>query len=182
MAQKDRGQNLYPDLAQCEKLWDQYHTPPHVIRHCVAVAKTASLIGRRLNEKGYQLNIPLIEASGLLHDIVRTEDFHWEKGANIAGGLGYNDVAGIIRLHMKYRIDGEKEEITETDLICLADRVVKEDRYVGPDERMDYIIHKAEGEPGAEKRIRESYRHILALKRRIERTIGMSMEDLMCSE
>lgn len=172
----------YPDLAACEALWEAWDTPGHVIGHCKAVSATASAIGRKLNEKGSRLNIPLIEAAGWLHDIARTDEYHWEKGAEIAEKQGWTDVAEIIRIHMNYRIDGKTPEITETDLVCMADRMVKEDHYVGPDERMDYIIEKAREFPGSEARIRSSFREIRALKKRIEGLMGISVEDLMCSE
>lgn len=172
----------YPGLAACEALWKEHHTPRRVIGHCKAVSKTASAIGEKLNEKGYNLNIPLIQSAGWLHDIARVEEEHWKKGAEIVKNLGYPDVADIIEAHMFYRIDGSKEEIAELDLVCLADRMVKEDHFVGLDERMDYIIQKAKGFPGAEEQIRKSFCSIRALKSRIEGIIGMTIEALMGSE
>lgn len=182
MEERENTETKYPSLTECEALWKEYGTPPHVIGHCKAVSATAGAIAEALNEHGYHLNIPLIRAAGWLHDIARTDEYHWDKGAEIAEKNGYPDVADIIRVHMKYRISGSKEEITATDLICLADRTVKEDHYVGTDERMDYIIAKAKGEPGAEERIRASFCEIRALKKRIEETIGVTLEQLMCSE
>ena len=35
------------------------------------------------------------------------------------------------------------DKANETDMVCLGDRLVKEDRYVGLDERIDYVINKA---------------------------------------
>ena len=39
---------------------------------------------------GFDLNIRLITAAGLLHDIARVEDRHWEVGAELMKKLGYN--------------------------------------------------------------------------------------------
>ena len=64
-------------------------------------------------------------------------------GADIAAKLGYNDEADIIRVHMFYPEFSPVEKADETDMVCLGDRLVKEDRYVGLDERIDYVIDKA---------------------------------------
>ncbi|WP_165445379.1 HD domain-containing protein [Bacilliculturomica massiliensis] len=181
-AERQTQENQYPGLAECETLWREYGTPDRVIGHCKAVSAAAGAMARRLNEKGFRLNVPLTEAAGWLHDIARADDYHWDRGADLAERLGYSDVADIIRSHMSYLIDSKKEEITETDLVCMADRMVKENRYVGPDERMDYIIEKAKDFPGAEENIRASFREIRALKQRIEGIIGVGLDDLLGSE
>ena len=49
---------------------DRYNTPTHVIGHCKAVTLVAMTIGKELNEKGYNLDIELIQGAGLAHDAV----------------------------------------------------------------------------------------------------------------
>lgn len=125
------------------RLLKEYGTPEHVIRHCIAVADTALAIGRALNRAGYHLDTELIEGAAIIHDIARVCDRHWDVGADIAAKLGYNDEADIIRVHMFYPEFSPVEKADETDMVCLGDRLVKEDRYVGLDERIDYVIDKA---------------------------------------
>jgi HD superfamily phosphodiesterase len=60
-------------------LLKQYNTPVHVIRHCVKVTETALKIGQALNEKGCGLDLGLIQGAGLIHDIARVEEKHWES-------------------------------------------------------------------------------------------------------
>ena len=59
---------------------------------------------------------------------------------------------------MSYQRDPQSDAITETDLLCFADRVVREDRFVGLKLRMEYIIDKSIrlSHPEAEPRIRKS--------------------------
>ena len=171
----------HPDRQECLRLLKEYGTPEHVIRHCMAVADTAVRIGRALNEHGYHLDLELIQAAALIHDIARVENEHWEKGYQMARNLGYNQEADIIRVHMNYSPFSPVEHVTETDLVCLGDRTVKEDEYVGLERRMEYIIEKArkQGHPEAEKRILEKKQEARLLLDGIERTIGMTVDQLM---
>lgn len=72
-------------------------------------------------------------------------------------------------------------QATETDLVCLADRLVKEDRYVGIEERIQYIIDKAisSGHPEAEPRILAKKEELKAFVHDIETEIGMTIDELM---
>ena len=40
---------------------------------------------------------------------------------------------------MFYNCNPDRDEIDETDVICLSDRMVKEDKYVGLENRMQYV-------------------------------------------
>ncbi len=109
-----------------------------------AVADTACRIGRALNRHGHHFDLELVNAAGLLHDIARVEDRHWDVGAAFADKLGYQQEAGIIKVHMTYSPFHPLPQATETDLVCLADRLVKEDRVRGNrGDRIQYIIDKA---------------------------------------
>jgi hypothetical protein len=161
------------------KLLKQYHTPGHVIRHCVKVTDTALKIGQALNDKGCCLDLGLIQGAGLLHDIARVEDKHWEIGAAIAEAHGYFAEAEIIRIHMFYSCDPGGERITETDILCLADRMVKEDEYVGLDNRMQYILDKFRGNPEAFARISERVKENKLMIGRIEKILGVPIGSIV---
>lgn len=171
--------NKHPSREECLALLKQHRTPAHVVRHCVKVAETALKIGQALNDRGYGLDLGLIQGAGLIHDIARVEDKHWDIGADIASELGYDQEAAIIKVHMHYNCDPNKREITETDIICLADRMVKEDEFVGLDDRMQYVLDKFQGNQEAIERISERIKDNRAFIRRIERIIGASIDSLM---
>jgi len=169
----------HPSREECLALLAEYHTPEHVVKHCIKVTDTALKIGAALNEKGFSLDLGLIQGAGLIHDIARVEDKHWEVGADIASGLGYEEEAEIIRVHMFYNCDPKKKEINETDILCLSDRMVKEDEYVGLDSRMQYVLDKFKGNQEAVERISERIKDNRAMIRRIERIIGRTIESLI---
>ncbi|MBN7772551.1 HD domain-containing protein [Clostridium aminobutyricum] len=166
-------------VEECENLLKQYHTPTHVIRHCHAVAYAAMTLAEALNRAGSHLDIRLIQGAALIHDILRVEDKHWEKGAEIARNLGYEAEANIIAVHMTYELPKTVAELTETELVCLGDRVVKEDQYVGFEERMQYILEKVRGNKEAERRITQKIADTRILLAEIEDTIGMTIDELM---
>lgn len=174
----------HPDRDLCMQYLKEYNTPVHVIGHCRAVAETAYRIAEELNKHGYDLNLDLILAAGLTHDIARVEDEHWNRGAEFMAERGWLEEAEIIRVHMHYSPFSELKDLTETDMICLADRTVLEDTYVGLDKRMDYVIEKAI------KAGRLNAREIINSKKEItrqtiigiENIIGITLDQLMKGE
>ena len=97
---------------------------------------------------------------------------------------GWLDEAEIIRVHMHYSPFSELEDLTETDMICLADRLVLEDAYAGLDKRMDYVIAKAKkaGRANAEEIINAKKEITRKLIKEIEKTIGITFDQLMKGE
>ena len=169
----------HPSREECMELLKEYKTPDHVVRHCIKVTETALKIAEALNKNGYDLDLALIQGAGLMHDIARVDERHWEIGADIASGLGYQKEADIIRVHMFYNCNPDAEEITETDILCLADRMVREDEYVGLETRMHYILEKFKLNQEAFDRISERIKDNMTLIKKIEKIIGMSIDSLM---
>ncbi len=171
----------HPDRAQCMQMLAEYGTPVHVIGHCKAVAAVGYTLAKALNAKGYRLDLDLILAAGLLHDMARVEDMHWEAAAKYCERRGMNQEAAIIRVHMTYDPFNDLEHLNETDIICLADRTVLEDRYAGIDRRIDYIIAKAErqGHPEHKPHILRKKGETKILIDAIEAFLGCSMDALM---
>lgn len=171
----------HPDRQECERLLDEYGTPEHVRRHCRAVADTACTVAEELNKHGFELDVPLILAAGMLHDIARVKDRHWDVGAELMDSLGYHGESRIVKVHMTYSPFSDISEVTETDMVCLGDRTVMEDEYVGLDRRIDYVINKAKknGNPGAEPVILEKKKQTRKFIDQIEEIIGCTLDELM---
>lgn len=164
---------------QCLALLHEHRTPEHVIRHCMEVSEVAVSVGKSLKSKELKLDIGLIRSSGLLHDIARVYDEHWNVGADILLELGYEEEAGIIRQHMTYSLTTQLTEIRELDLVCLGDRTVLEDQYVGLERRMEYVFEKVRNNPMAIEIITAKKAQTEKLIVDIETHIGMTMDDLM---
>lgn len=171
----------HPTREDCFKMLESYGTPEHVRRHCIAVADTAYSIGAELKKNGYSMDLELIMAAGLLHDIARTEERHWDVAADYLEEFGFTEEAKIIRVHMTYSPFSQIEDVNETDMVCLGDRLVKENEYVGIDERIQYIIDKAVRNGHEEKIpfILEKKKDTQRLMDQIEDAIGISIDELM---
>ena len=70
------------------------------------------------------------------------------------------------------------DKLDETDLVCLGDRLVKEDQYVGLNDRIDYIIHKAGNRPEVNKRILQKKAETQKFMKCIEESIGQTIDSL----
>jgi len=171
--------NKHPDREECLRMLQEYNTPENVVRHCLAVTDTALKIASALNEKGFDFNLPLIQAAGLLHDIARVHKRHWIIGAVYAFQKGYIQEAKIIRRHMTYPFNTDPAKLKEIDMVCLGDRLILEDEYVGNDARMDYVIKKADGNKRVERIINERRQVNKVLIQNIEDIIGVPIEKLL---
>ncbi len=164
---------------EIEDLYVKWHTPDKVKAHCKAVSDVGVKLAEELNKHGYSLDLTLIKGTGLVHDVARIYDKHELIGYDILSELGYMDEANIVKVHMRYPKYNEIEELNECDIICLADRVVKENKYVGLDERIEYIIGKVpDGNPEVIERIllkKEETREVLD---KIAQIIGKSIDEL----
>ena len=108
----------YPDYNTSLALLKAEGVSVGVLKHVKAVHRFSVIIGKRLIEQGYKVNIPLLEAGALLHDIGRSKThglYHAIAGCEIAERLGLaDDVISIIRNHIGAGIT--KEEATEKGL------------------------------------------------------------------
>ncbi len=143
--------NYYPVRDECFKIMDEYGTPEHVKLHCHAVSIVGEAIAKALNAKGLKLNVPLVISAGCLHDIARVHSKHERVGAEYLVSLGLSEVADTIRNHTFHKITNKGFDITEEDVLCIADRLVVENKFVGAKKRMAYIAKKAVKKFGEEK-------------------------------
>ena len=164
-------------LKDAERLYERCQTPPHVIAHCREVTRVACGIAEQLNLHGYHLDVELVRGSGLVHDMARTCEEHWNVGARILRELGYEEEADIVEHHMFYQFNS-LDRLTETDMVCLGDRLVKEHDYVGVDERFQYIMDKAPDRPDVQERLTRRREEMRSLLNQIEDMIGISMDAL----
>lgn len=135
---------LIPSEQECAALLSKYDTPEHIISHSRMVAQVGCLLGTRLRKRDYPLNMDLLGASCLLHDIgkypciVEGGGYHDVKGEEILQAEGYPAVARIVVQHVVLR--GSKgDPIREEHIVFYADKRVVHDQVVSLEERFIYL-------------------------------------------
>ena len=119
-----------------EELFLRYETPSHIHDHTNAVATTAQRMALQLNQLGYGLDVELCRSAGELHDVNRLEPKHSQVAADNLQALGYEAIAHIVREHDR-ELRLSPEMFTETNLVFLADKLIKESTLVSIEHRYE---------------------------------------------
>ncbi len=165
--------------AEIEELYIVYQTPEHVVAHCRAVGRVAERIAKELMRSGVDIDPALVRAAGFAHDVMRKMDYHGERCADLLIEMGYPEEADLVRDHMT-RALGDPEHPTANDVLCLADRIVKEHAYVGPDARFeDLIIRRGQDKSEHLLRARDKIKDYIRV---IEKRIGRSFDSLFLEQ
>ncbi|MCL6478671.1 MAG: NTP transferase domain-containing protein [Peptococcaceae bacterium] len=165
------GRGDIPSERECLSLLKSIGVPDAVARHCRVVAGVAGDIARALNKAGCRLNIDLILAAGLLHDIAKGKADHALAGAEYLRELGYARVADIVESHMD-RQSCVGGIVTEADVVFLADKLVQEDKVVSLEQRFQHARDRLESNPDIVSCIEKRYRQAGAIKREVEKIIA----------
>jgi len=161
----------------CLDLLKKHKTPPNVVRHCFAVSNAAVNIAKALNKAGFSFDAQLVFRAALLHDIARVEKNHEKAGADIV--RPYDPAAAeIIGKHMHRELPARLSDITEGDIVSIADRSVFEDEFIGAKMRMGMLIDRFSDSPEAVKRLEEILSETLNLIDSIEKTTGENFNDI----
>jgi putative nucleotidyltransferase with HDIG domain len=115
---------------------DAHGMLPNIREHSFRVMEVASFLGEALTEAGFGLNLPLVTAGALLHDLGKTQCLgtltnHAELGAGILESLGYPHVAQVVREHV--HLDGsimDPRPLREAEVVNYADKRVLHDAVV----------------------------------------------------
>lgn len=120
--------SLWPSREEIEALWETYNTPAPVRAHCEAVALRA---GELAGQTGLTLDLALLNAACLLHDLVRDRPGHARAGGERLVQEGWPEVGALVAVHH----DLPREARAEAALLFLADKLVQETRPVTLEER-----------------------------------------------
>lgn len=128
-----------PSREECLQLFKQYNVPDGVLEHCKQANKIAVFLAKKLKEKGISINVEVVDAASLLHDVGRTKEFetvfnqkHGKEGYDRLKDK-YPEVAECVLTHGA-EIDGTKS-IWEQKVVQYADKRAKENGTVTIAER-----------------------------------------------
>ena len=125
-----------------------------VIDHSIAVSKTSVEIATRMRKNGVNVDVELVEAGALLHDIGRAKVHgiaHGRVGAEMLRELGYPELlariaethvlCGVLSDRNEQKSNDQKQNHTlmtiEEKIVCYADKITLENRKTTLMERYD---------------------------------------------
>lgn len=165
-----------PSERECRAMWARYGVSEDVKAHSLFVAELARLMAVHLNRRGFDLDLDLVVAGGLLHDLARNEPGHAAAGARIMEELGYGRTARVVASHMDIT---PAPRPREADLVYLADKLVRGDRPVSLNERFAGQLTRFAGEPEILRAVTTRMHNAQTIRDRIQAAIGFPPEDLI---
>ena len=152
----DRSERI-PSRERCLELMEWRRLPEHLRAHCLAVADLAVQMAQEYNRAGGYLDIALVEAGGLLHDLEKMQPFHAAAAADLLCQLGFAAVADAVRYH-EHLPEEKTGEIDEAVIIYLADKFFLGTVPCTLEERYGQRLRKYAGDAEAEAAIRRKQR------------------------
>ena len=136
-----------PSRGQCLDLIEQVRMPEHIKKHSFVVARIALYLGSLLNQNSHRLNLGLLEAGALLHDIAKaptliTGERHEDVGARMLEDWGYPLISNIVKEHVVLDVSVLNGPITESLLVNYSDKRVKHDQVVSLEDRFSDLTSR----------------------------------------
>lgn len=152
--------------------------PPAGQDHARQVARAALILGQALNQHGRALDLDLLLAGGLLHDLAKGQANHGRRAAAVLTDLGLPAVAAVVVEHndLPPPADGL---LHEHHLVCLADKAIRGCTLVEPRERYQHRLRQYSQNSQALQTIRQRMEHGLALQRLYELACGRPLLEVL---
>ncbi len=164
-----------PTERECMALLRDRNASRELVAHSRMVAEVARMLAVYLQSAGLVLNLELIKAGGLLHDLAKGEADHSAAGAEFLEKIGYSRVARIVASHTD--IEPKRlRPLDESDVVHMADKFVKGDMVGSLDERFEGPLKKFASRPEALRAVERRLRNATTISMQLENIIGGPLE------
>jgi uncharacterized protein len=167
-----RHPGAIPDEKECYALLQKHGTPEHIIAHSQKVWELGRLLGENLVKHDHTVDLDLLCASCLLHDIGKYPcildgaGYHDVRGEMILEQEGFPEVARIVVQHVVLR--GPKDApIREEHILFYSDKRVVHDELVSLDDRFVYLEQTYGKSPLAIERLMHMKEETIRLEKEI---------------
>jgi len=173
---KSSGSEL-PTPEEALALLKEAGCSPDVIAHSLTVTKIALRLARKLKSRGFNIDLGLVEAGALLHDLGRSKTHdvrHGYLGGEIARSIGLpKPLINIIERHVGGGITAEEAEklgmpkrdftpkSLEEKIVTYADKLVARDKSVNFEATLKEFSGKLGPNHPALKRLKKLRREML---------------------
>ncbi len=168
-----------PTEDECMALMTKiFRVENHIVEHCREVASVALALGKELNRNGCKMDLDLVSAAALLHDLARKKTYHAAAGAKILNELGYPRVAEVVGTHVDIHIQ-DQDPVSAGEVVCLADKLVRGNCIVSLETRFKEKMARYANIPKAKTGIKKRLNNALRMKQRLEKIIGSPLEAVL---
>ena len=164
-----------PTEERCFFLLNRHGVADQVIAHSRQVTALARKIAILLTQKGAQLDLNLITAAGLLHDLSKGKPHHAEAGMRIITVWGYPKVAAIVGSHIDI-VFADDHPPGEGEILYMADKLVEGVHTVSLEERFIESEKRYVGHADVIAAVRRRFACASLIKTRIENILGAPVE------
>jgi uncharacterized protein len=138
---------MIPTKDECLRLMNQYGMLSNIVDHSIQVTRVALYLAKELRKRGQRIDVSLVEAASLLHDLtkaesLRTSEDHARTGAELLKGMGYERVGEVVAEHIHLLKRNDASFISEEEIVYYADKRVQHDRIVSLEERFNDLVDR----------------------------------------
>jgi CTP:molybdopterin cytidylyltransferase MocA len=152
--------------------------PARGLAHGRAVARVAVRLGEAMNLHGQTLDLELLHNAALVHDIAKGSPGHEVRGGAMLMELGLSGLSSIVASHCDVP-PPETGVLTEKELVCLADKLVRCDMRVDVRTRFGEKLNQYMSDVEGCRAIHGRMANALALQALVEGITGQDMETIL---
>ena len=167
----------FPDNAACAALYKKYAVSDDIISHMTLVAEAAAKIARLINGRGADIDCALLNSACLVHDILRAEPNHASAGSRALLKEGYPDAAELVSHHMELP-EARLNEISETTILYLADKLCRNGKIVPLEETAEALCVRFKYNPEAKERAAKKIEAAVGVLAELTERYGLTFEDI----
>ena len=176
---------MIPQEQDAKKLWAKYSVPANKQTHLLLVSVVAKFLAERLTQHTptIQINIPLVVAAALLHDIDKNAvklpgEKHPDTAVRLLKEEGMEEVADLIKTHPLHLILDPKTapKKWEEKILFLSDKMVKYE-IISVDKRFDLWKSEPLSEK-SRKQLKGAYPKVIELEKEIFTAAGVTRADM----
>jgi len=168
-----------PTPEECQIILQDIHIMPEDrYLHCRQVARVALTIGEALTRKNIKVDLSLLEAAAILHDIAKGQPKHALTGGKILAEMGFGKTSEIVAAHTNLA-QGKMEHSLESRIVYLADKMVKGTDLVSLEKRFEYANSLFGVNPEVAANIQLNKQRAVKVKNDIENILEYPLESIL---
>lgn len=176
---------MIPTRDECLRLMSECGMLDNIIDHSIEVTKVALFLSIELNKRGQKIDLLLVEAASLLHDLakaecIKTKGDHAWTGSQILKRMGYERVAEVVAQHVWLSREEDPSSVSEEEVVNYADKRVMHDRIVSLDERFNDLKNRYGGDKKAFDYWERLEKKIYEIEHKIFYILQVAPDDLQC--